>query len=161
MEAINRYLKDKEQICLERDEYVLWTETKLKREKLRGFWVLTNLRWIQNTHFGIFNIDDFHRFPFAELATLFPMRHGTFYIPLKEVKFIFKQDDPKTTYIGYILNEFIEEWDDEYLLCFGVLSEKSSSMNLFNALTTVFSIGPVIEHNGYDNYFELYPVTMK
>ena len=107
---------------------------------------------------GFLSIDNM---PFEELTTLFPMRHGTFYLNLKEIKFIFKEDDRKTTYIGYILNEFIEEWDDEYLLCFGVSSEKSSAMNLFAELDNLFSIGPVIEHKGYDFYFELYPVTIK
>jgi len=157
MEEINRYLKYDEQACLENGEYVLWTASKLKGKKLRGFWILTNLRWIQNTHFGLISIDDFHRFPFAELATFFPMKSGTSYLNLKEIKFIFKQDNWKTTYIGYILNEFMEEWDDEYLLCFGVTLEKAPSMNLFNELNKVFSIGPVIEHKDY----ELYPVTMK
>ena len=51
-----------------------------------------------------------------ELMTLFPMRHDTFYINLKDKKFIFNQYDRKTTYIGHILNEFLEEWDDAYLL---------------------------------------------
>lgn len=154
MEEINSYLKYDEKICFEKGEYILWASYKLKKKKLRGFWILTNLRWIQNTNFGLISIDNI---PFAELATLFPMKHGTFYLNLKEIKFIFKQDNWKTTYIGYILNEFIEEWHDEYLLCFGVTLEKASSMNLFNELNNIFLIGPVIEHKDY----ELYPVTMK
>ena len=163
MEEINHYLKDEEKIYLENDEHVLWTTSKLKRNKLRGFWILTNLRWIQNTHFGLQKACDFLKSPFAELATLFPMKHGTFFINLKEIKFLFKQEDwnlyrKKTgTYIGYILNEFIEEWDDEYLLCFGVTLEESAFINLFNELKNVFSIGPVIEHKDY----ELYPVTLR
>ncbi|NHJ21383.1 MAG: hypothetical protein EAX91_10590 [Candidatus Lokiarchaeota archaeon] len=158
MEEINRYLKAEEQVCLERNEYVLWTATKLKRERLRGFWILTNLRWIQNTHISLLSDEIV---PFEHLITLFPMRHGTFYLPLKDIKFIFKQDDRKTTYIGYIMNEFIEEWDDEYLLYFGVTLEKSPSIDLFNALTNIFSIGPVIEHMEYTDSYELYPVTLR
>ena len=158
MEEINRYLKDDEQVCLEKDEHVLWTATKLKRNKLRGFWILTNLRWIQNTRLGFVSIDNI---PFVELATLFPMKHGTFYLNLKGIKFIFKQKIRKNIYIGYILNEFIEEWDDEYVLCFGISSEKTSAMNLFAELDNIFSIGPVIEHKEYDSYYEIYPVTIK
>jgi hypothetical protein len=158
MEEINSYLKDNEQISLEKDEHVLWTASKLKRNKLKEFWVLTNLRWIQKMNTSPLSIDNFL---FTYLITLFPMKYGTFYLNLKDIKFIFKQEDWKTTYIGYILNEFIEEWDDEYLLCFGVTLEKSLSMNLFNELSNIFSIGPVIEHKGYESYYEIYPVTMK
>jgi len=159
MEEINRYLKDDEHVWLEKGEHVLWTATKLKREKLKGFWILTNLKWIQNTRLSFVNIDNI---PFEELATLFPMKYGTFYLNLKEVKFIFKQDDRKTTYIGYILNEFIEEWDDEYLLCFGVSSEKTTAMNLFAELEKLFSIGTVIEYKQWgNNNYELYPVILK
>jgi hypothetical protein len=158
MEEINRYLKDEEKIYLEKDEQVLWTGSKLKRNKLRKFWILTNLRWIQNTGHGFVNNDTI---AFEHLITLFPMRNGTFYLNLKDIKFIFKQDQGKMTLIGFILNEFIEEWTDEYLLCFGATLEKSPSMDLFNKLTKVFSIRSVIEHNEYIDSYELYPVTLR
>jgi hypothetical protein len=146
MEDINQYLKEKEKIVLDSDEKVLWKKFELKRKKLKKFSILTNKRWIEKS---TVSYD-----AFVYVITLVNMKNGIFYLPLENIKIIFTQKLFKEQhFIGFILNEYIEEWRDEFLLALGVDVDPDEFIELLELLTNLRPIERKEDLTDYRLYF--------
>ena len=79
---------------------------------------------------------------FVYLLTLLETEKMTFYLDLKDVKYIFTEElTKKESFIGFILNSLIEDWEDEFLLFFGVKVTPEEFSTLLDMLKTLVPIG--------------------
>ena len=109
MESINKWLNEEDRIYLMEDESILWSKitTKRKGKKLKEFFILTNKRWIQKINYS-------NDLAYFYLKTVINLRNKISDVPLQYIKYLFTQHIVKTEgeYIGFILNEKIENQED-------------------------------------------------
>ncbi|MGV9173710.1 MAG: hypothetical protein ACOC44_09795 [Promethearchaeia archaeon] len=151
MEKINSFLEEDQKIELLKNERIVWkklkTKSKLlsKKEKLDRFFILTDKRWIQKI--------DIYNDTYVFLITVLDIHDYILYIDLEDIEFIFMQKaDKGKEYIGFILNRYIEQRNEEYLLIAGVDLEPEEYDKFLSILKGQMRFGLVEEKEGWNGY---------